>query len=146
MSMKTLTLISLVLFSFSFTPFQLTEKLIGTWGGSVIENGVKDSATFIFNADGSCYMVVEDEKIGGSRFYDEDLGTWLSFTYRTDYSKTPHHLDFILTELETNTNISTMKCIFSIEKNKLKIAISDDEQIRPATFNDEDTVELYKVE
>lgn len=107
-------------------------NIVGTWEAN--ENG--ETVRFKFDNDGYVYFTEEGVTVGGSS-YDMN-GVEASLVYKTDYSKSPNWIDFVINIKEENAKFDMMKGIFEFQDDytTLKICLNfSEESNRPTSFS-----------
>lgn len=137
---KIINLFSLCLFFCAFT--DLNDKHVGKWIG-------EDKGSFgylILDEDGFASFEIKGKSYGGKESIRN--GKKVKMSYIINYSTKPIYIDFIISEIGTNSiQIKFTGIIQFKTENKMKIALQFNPNLeRPSSFNDKSTfvVDLSK--
>ncbi len=134
-----LSLTSLLVFS-SFTLAQRTDH-IGVWNAEI--DG--EEGTFIFDKDGYFTMIIDGDTMGGKSMITDE-GEEAQGLYTINYDAKPQTLDLTFRNI-TADETYTIEAIFKfIDKTHWLICIGDNEEIRPTSFEDGESVTFVKVQ
>jgi len=115
----------------SFKAPQVKEFLLaGKWKADGVTNSID---YLIFDSEGYAAMQRGTEVLGGKEFVIN--GKKGRMTYKTDYSKKPAHLDFVVTKVDSKETMTIKAIIEIINNDEIKVAISEGDDQRPDNFN-----------
>jgi len=100
-------------------------QLVGEWMGT---DPTGDTASFLFNEDGTARMIQGNMVLDGS-----SIGG--TVTWKLDASHDPMHLDLVMSKESGETVVLPMIIRF-LGENRLQAKISEDRQSRPLEFSE----------
>lgn len=137
--MKNFFLFLLFIPLFSFNSNVTDNSIIGKWEGTDEKNKV---GSIVFNDDGYATIQIEDQTFGGKEF--EIRGNKASMTYSINKDVEPIEIDFIITSLETQTEMRILM-IAKFAENDIMTIASDFNDLRPTEFNSGNSIKLHRI-
>ena len=137
--MKKILLLLITVSFMSFSSSIESIELIGKWTGE--EKG--DVLFLTFDVEGYALIERKGIVIGGKEF--ELNGKKGKMTYEINSNKNPMEIDMIITKLETNEEKRILCIAEFIDEDHIVFAMKFEEK-RPSDFNNENTINLTRVE
>jgi len=137
--MKNLILFFVLIPLFSFNSSVAEEDIFGRWEGKDEKNKV---GSIIFSDDGYATIEIEGRIFGGKEF--EVDGNKASMTYTFNRDVKPFEIDFIITAIETKTEMRILMIAKFEDQDTITIA-SDFNDTRPTKFNSGNSIKLHRI-
>ncbi|MBR9845912.1 MAG: hypothetical protein GYB35_07305 [Algicola sp.] len=137
--MKKLFVLFVLIPLFSFNSSISDEQIIGKWEGKDEKTKV---GAIIFRDDGYVTVEIDGQAFGGEEFELE--GNRVSMTYEINRKVNPIEIDFIITSLDTKTEMRMLIIAEFKDKDTMTIA-SNFNEVRPTEFNIKNSIKLHRI-